>query len=223
MTEYAATWSGGKDSCFACWKAISEGLKVTHLLNFFNEDSGRSASHGLDAKLIALQAQAMGLPIVQQGVTWEAYEAGFKTALKELKLKGVTGLITGDIYLEEHKAWIDRVCGESGVQAVLPLWKMDTSRLLADFIAAGFKSIIVSAKSEVFGQEWLGRELDSKLADELYQLARKTDIDPAGERGEFHTFVFDGPIFKKPIRVTRSNPIFRDNHWFLDILEYGLG
>ena len=85
MAEYAATWSGGKDSCFACWKAISEGLKVTHLLNFLNRDSGRSASHGLDAKLLALQAQAMGLPIVQQGVTRETYEAGFKTALKHIR------------------------------------------------------------------------------------------------------------------------------------------
>ena len=136
MNEYAATWSGGKDSCFACWKAISEGLKVTHLLNFFNGDSGKSASHGLDAKLLSLQAQAIGLPIVQQEVSRETYEAGFKTALGELKLKGVTGLITGDIYVEEHRSWIERVCRESGVQAVLPLWEMDTSQLLADFIAA---------------------------------------------------------------------------------------
>ncbi len=127
-------------------------------------------SHGLDRKLIALQAQAMGLPILQQKVTWETYEAGFKDALEKLKLKGITGLVTGDIYLQEHKDWIDRVCGESGVKAVLPLWEMDTAQLLTDFIEAGFKAIIVSVKAQFLGKEWLGRQVDSKLASELSQL-----------------------------------------------------
>jgi len=219
MTEYAASWSGGKDSCFACWKAISQGLNVSHLLNFINTDSTRAMSHGLDRKLIALQAQAMGLPILQQKVTWETYEAGFKDALGQLKSKGITGLITGDIYLQEHKDWIDRVCGESGVKAVLPLWGMDSARLLADFIEAGFKAIVVSAKAELLGKEWLGRQVDKKLASELEQLA----IDVCGEAGEFHTLVYDGPMFKKPIKIGNAVPITRNSHWILDILEYNLG
>ena len=219
MTEYAASWSGGKDSCFACWKAISQGLEVSHLLNFINTDSTKAMSHGLDRKLIALQAQAMGLPILQQKVTWETYEAGFKKALAELKIKGITGLITGDIYLQEHKDWIDRVCEESGVEAILPLWGMDSAQLLANFINAGFKAIIVSVKAEFLGKEWLGREVDKKLAPELEQLA----IDVCGEAGEFHTFVYNGPMFKKPIKIGKSVPIARDNHWTLDIQEYSLG
>ena len=219
MTEYAASWSGGKDSCFACWKAGSQGLKVSHLLNFINTDSTRAMSHGLDRKLIALQAQAVGLPILQQEVTWETYEAGFKAALDKLRPKGITGLITGDIYLQEHKDWIDKVCGESGVKAVLPLWGMDSAQLLTDFIEAGFKAIMVSVKAEFFGKEWLGREVDSNLISELNQL----NIDVCGEAGEFHTFVYDGPMFKKPIKIGRSVPIARDNHYTLDILEYSLG
>ncbi len=219
MTEYAASWSGGKDSCFACWKAISQGLQVSHLLNCINQDSTKSMSHGLDHKLIALQAQAMGLPMLQQKVTWETYEAGFKNALKKLKLKGITGLVTGDIYLQEHKDWIDRVCGESGVKAVLPLWEMDTAQLLTDFIKAGFKAIVVSVKAELLGKEWLGRQVDNKLASELEQLA----IDVCGEAGEFHTFVYDGPMFKKPIKIGNAVPIARDSHWTLDIREYRLG
>ncbi|MBN2462829.1 MAG: diphthine--ammonia ligase [Dehalococcoidia bacterium] len=219
MTEYAASWSGGKDSCFACWKAISQGLKVSHLLNFINTDSTRAMSHGLDRKLIALQAQAMALPILQQKVTWETYEAGFKEALAKLKLKGITGLITGDIYLQEHKDWIDRVCGESGVKAILPLWKIDTARLLTDFIDAGFKAIVVSVKAKFLGKEWLGRQVDSKLASEFTQM----NIDVCGEAGEFHTFVYDGPLFKKPIKIGKSVPISRDSHWTLDIQEYSLG
>ena len=223
MTKYAASWSGGEDSCFACWRAISRGMKVGYLLNFINKDTTRAMSHGLDHKLIALQAQTMGLPIIQREVTWETYESGFKDALKELKLKGVTGLITGDICLQEHKDWTDRVCGEVGVEAVLPLWNMDTSRLLSDFIDAGFKAIVVSLKTEFFGREWLGRQLDNKLAAELRQLAQKLDIDPCGEAGEFHTFVYDGPIFRKPIRIVNSVPVLRDDRWFLDVLEYSLG
>jgi len=219
MAEYAASWSGGKDSCFAYWKAISQGLKVSHLLNFVNKDSTRAMSHGLDHKLIALQAQAIKLPITQQKVTWATYEAGFKDALEELKLNGVTGLVTGDIHLQDHKDWIDRVCGEVGIEAVLPLWQMDTSQLLTDFIDAGFKAIVVSIKTEIFGKEWLGRPIDSKLTAELDQLK----VDPCGEAGEFHTFVYDGPPFSKPIRIINSTPVLRDNRWFLDILEYSLG
>ena len=223
MTQYAASWSGGKDSCFAYWKAISQGLKVGYLLNFINKDSTRAMSHGLDHKLIALQAQAMELPIIQQRVTWETYEAGFKAALEELKLKDITGLITGDINLQEHKDWIDRVCGEVGVEAVLPLWQMDTSQLLTDFIDAGFKAIVVSVKAEFSGKELLGRQVDSKFVAELGQLAQRLGIDPCGESGEFHTFVYDGPPFKKPIRIGRTVPVARDGRWFLDISEYSLG
>jgi len=223
MTEYAASWSGGKDSCLAYWKTISQGLKVSHLLNFINQDSTKAMSHGLDRKLLALQAQAMGLPILQQKVTWETYEAGFKDALEKLKLEGITGLVTGDIYLQEHKDWIDKVCGESAVRAVLPLWEMDTTQLLTDFIEAGFKAIIVSVKAQLLGKEWLGRQVDSKLASELSQLPGQLNIDVCGEGGEFHTFVYDGPAFKKPIKIGKAVPIARNDHWTLDILEYSLG
>jgi diphthine-ammonia ligase len=223
MIEYAASWSGGKDSCFSYWKAISQGLKVSYLLNFINKDSTRAMSHGLNSKMIALQAQAMGMPILQQKVTWETYEAGFKDALEKLKLKGITGLVTGDIYLQEHKDWIDRVCGESGVKALLPLWGMDSARLLTDFIETGFKAIIVSVKAKFLGKEWLGRQVDNKLAFELSHLANKATIDVCGEGGEFHTFVYDGPLFKKPIKIGKSVPIARDGHWTLDIREYSLG
>jgi uncharacterized protein (TIGR00290 family) len=217
MSEYAATWSGGKDSCFAHWRAISQGLKVSHLLNFVNENSAKSASHGVDSRLIVLQAQAMESPIIQQRVTWKTYEAGFKAALGELKPMGVTGLITGDIYLQEHRDWIERVCREIGVEVLFPLWKMDTDQLLTDFITAGFKSLIVSIRAETLGKEWLGREVNSKLAAELHQLAESQNIDPAGEHGEFHTFVYDGPTFKRPMKIIKGGTVFRDNHWFLDI------
>lgn len=219
MTQYVASWSGGKDSCFAYWKAVSQGLKVSHLLNFIHADSTKAMSHGLDSQLIALQARAMGLPILQQKVTWETYEAGFKEALEKLKLKGISGLVTGDICLQEHKDWIDRVCGAVDAKALLPLWGMDSAVLLNDFIEAGFKAVIVSVKAKFLDKEWLGKQVDKKLASELRQLG----VDVCGEAGEFHTFVYNGPSFKKPVKIGRTAVITRDDHWTLDIKEYRLG
>ena len=220
--EYAASWSGGKDSCFAYWKAISGGLKVSYLLNFINEDSTRAMSHGLDNNLIALQAKAMELPILQQKVTWETYEAGFKDALVKLKLKGIAGLVTGDIHLQEHKDWIDRVCEDVDIKALLPLWGMDSVQLLTDFIEAGFKAIMVSVKAQFFGKDWLGRQIDSKLSSELSQLAASKNIDVCGEAGEFHSFVYEGPIFNKRIDITKTDKVLINGYWFLDIRRYKL-
>jgi diphthine-ammonia ligase len=219
VTVYAASWSGGKDSCLAYWKAVSQGLKVSYLLNFISADSERAMSHGLDGKLISLQAEAIGSPIIQQRVTWETYEAGFKNALERLKLQSINGLVTGDIYLQEHKDWIERCCGEVGFSSISPLWETDGERLLNDFIEAGFKAIVISVKAKILGQEWLGRQVDKKLVHELSQLG----IDICGEAGEFHTFVYDGPTFKKPIKIEGTAVITRDDHLTLDIQEYGLG
>lgn len=223
MDEYVVSWSGGKDSCFALWKAKSQGLKIAHLLNFVNEDSTRAMSHGLAPELITLQAQTMGLPLLQKKVTWDTYEAGFKSAVSELKLKGITGVVAGDIYLQEHKDWVDRVCGEVDVKAILPLWQMNTAQLLTDFIEAGFKAIIVSVNAEFFGKEWLGRQLDGELAAELNHVAQKLNIDPCGEAGEFHTFAYDGPVFNRAIKTGMAVSVYREGRWFLDIKEYNLG
>jgi uncharacterized protein (TIGR00290 family) len=222
MIEYAASWSGGKDSCFAHWKAISQGLKVGHLLNVVNQDSTVSMSHGIAPDLIALQARAMGMPIFQQKVTPDAYEAGFKDALSQLKLQGVTGLVTGDIYFQPHKDWIDRVCGDVGIRAVLPLWEINTARVLTEFIDAGFKAIVVCAQAKYFGKEWMGREVDNTFTAELHQLAEELNIDLCGEAGEYHTFVYDGPTFNKSVKIGRMTPVARDDHWFLDIREYSI-
>jgi diphthine-ammonia ligase len=223
MAKYAASWSGGKDSCFALWKARQKGLEVSYLLNITETTSKRSMSHGLNRELIALQATALGIPMLQRKATWETYEAKFKLALGQLKLKGISGLITGDIYLQEHKDWVDRVCAEADIEAVLPLWRMDTSQLLPDFIKAEFKAIIVGVKAEFFDATWLGRQINHELANDLQKLAAKVNIDTCGEHGEFHTFVYDGPLFHRPIHIERTETVARHGYLFLDIKEYTLG
>lgn len=220
MAKYVVSWSGGKDSCLAYWKAVCQGLEVAYLLNLVNKDSGKSMSHGLDPKLIALQAQAVGLPIIYRAVTWESYETEFKAALRELKPEGITGLVAGDVNLHGAGGWMDRICGEVDVEPVLPLWGMDGWEMLNGFIDAGFRAIVISVKTDFFGKEWLGQSVDKNL---LSRLKWKPDIDPLGESGEYHTFVTGGPAFKREIKIEQTARVLRDARWSLDILRYSLG
>ena len=179
----------------------------------------RSMSHGLDPRLIATQAQALEIPILQQETTWETYEEESKRAVAELKKNGVGGVVFGDIDIEGHKEWVERVCGELGVTPILPLWGEEPQKLLNDFVDAGFEAIVVSAKAEFFGQEWLGRRVDRGFVQELLKL---DSVHPCGEQGEYHTFVLDGPIFKKRIDIIESSKLLREGYWFLDISRYEL-
>jgi diphthine-ammonia ligase len=216
--SYISSWSGGKDSCFACYQAIREGYNVSHLLNFISKDYKRVSFHGTEARLIQLQAEAIDIPLLQKETTWNGYEQEFKDAVKSLIPNGVKGIVFGDIYLQEHKDWVERVCRELGIEAIEPLWGQDTERVLLDFIGAGFEATIVSAKSELFDSEWIGRKVDREFLSYL----KDNNIDLCGENGEYHTFVTDGPMFKKEIKIAKSQPIMRDNHRFLDTLEYSL-
>jgi len=217
-----ASWSGGKDSCFACYKAMLDGFEVAHLLNFVSKDE-RCMSHGLDSKLMVAQSQAIGIPIIQREVTWDTYEDGFKAAIMELKRMGVEGAVFGDIDIQGHKDWVDRVCGEVGITPIEPLWGLNPEKILTDFINVGFEAIVVNVKADLFGEEWLGWRVDHKFLDDLQRLQGKYDIHACGERGEYHTFVTDGPIFKKRIRVLDSKRVFAEGYWrfwLLDILRY---
>jgi len=216
--SYISSWSGGKDSCFACYQAIREGYNVSHLLNFISKQYKRVSFHGTEAKLIQLQAEAIDIPLLQKETTRNGYEQEFKDAVRSLIPDGVTGMVFGDIYLQEHKDWVERVCQELGIEAIEPLWGQDPERVLLDFIDAGFEATIVSAKSELFDDKWMGRKLDREFLSHL----KDNNIDLCGENGEYHTFVTDGPMFNKKIKITKSQPITRDGYWFLDTLEYSL-
>jgi len=216
--SYISSWSGGKDSCFACYKVICEGYNVSHLLNFISKEYKRVSFHGTEAKLIQLQAEAIGIPLLQKETTWNGYEQEFKDAVKSLIPNGVTGMVFGDIYLQEHKDWAERVCRELGIEAIEPLWGQDPERVLLEFIDAGFEATVVSAKTDLFDDKWMGQKLDGEFLSHL----KDNNIDLCGENGEYHTFVTDGPMFQKKIKITKSQPITRDGYWFLDTLEYSL-
>ena len=222
MSRIVASWSGGKDSCFACYKAMLDGFEVSHLLNFISMEQ-RCMSHGLDSKLIVAQSQATGIPLIQRQITWDTYEEGFKAAMIELKQMGVEGAVFGDIDIQEHKDWVNRVCNEMGIIAMEPLLGLNPLQILNDFIDEGFEAIVVNVKADLFGEEWLGRKIDRTFLKDLQKLRSEHDFHLCGESGEYHTLVTDGPIFKGRIKILDSRRVLREGHWkfwLLDILRY---
>ena len=217
MSRVVASWSGGKESCFACYKAILEGFEVSHLLNFISEDR-RCMSHGIDSKLMIAQSQAIEIPIVQRKVTWDTYEQEFKTVIRELKRIGVGGAVFGDIDIQEHKDWVDRVCKELNIKPVMPLWGRDPEQILTDFIDEGFEAIVVMVKADLLGEEWLGRRVDESFVSDLLKLKNKVHL--CGELGEYHTYVTNGPFFKRRIKILDSSRMLKNGYRNLDISKH---
>jgi uncharacterized protein (TIGR00290 family) len=200
---------------------MRDGYDIKYLLNFISRDSKRGCFHGVESKLLKLQAERVGVPLIQKEVTadMKKYEEEFKEAVSELKTEELKNMVFGDIYLLDMVNWVERVCGDLGVRPIEPLWQKDPMEIVKEFTSFGFKTIIVSCQAEKMGKEYLGRFVDLNLAEEL----KKKGVCPCGENGEFHTLVVDGPIFKKPIRILEAEPILKEGfwkHWFLDIKKY---
>lgn len=208
-------WSGGKDSCFACYKAIVEGHQVVSLFNFIEKNGKTSLSHGLSPEIIAKQARSIGIPLLTKAMPKETYRQDFKKLILEWKEKeNIQGIVFGDIYLQEHKDWIDRVCEESNVEAIFPIWMIDTKELVEKIIDSGFKAIVVSARADIEeSKKWLGSIIDKDFIQGLAPV-----IDPCAENGEFHTFVFDGPLFKQPVTFSLGKRILKEECWFLELI-----
>ena len=216
--SYISSWSGGKDSCLAAYLALGQGYKISHLVNFISQEFKRVSFHGIEARMIQLQSQAIGIPLLQKKTTREGYEQEFKEAVRSLLPRGIEGMVFGDIYLDEHKEWVERVCGELGITAIEPLWNKDTEEVFTSFIDAGFEAVIVSAQAELIDRGWVGRRLDRRFLSYL----KAGNIDLCGENGEYHTLVINGPLFKRRIEIAESITINRDNRWLLDTVKYRL-
>ena len=144
LVSYIVSWSGGKDGCFACYEAMRQGYKVSRLVNFSFKESQRVSFHGTEAKLIQLQSRAIGIPLLQKETTWDGYEREFKEAVRSLIPGGVKGMVFGDIYLQEHKDWVERVCEELGIEAIEPLWGRNPDEVLSGFIDSGFEAMTLN-------------------------------------------------------------------------------
>lgn len=209
------SWSGGKETALACYKVMQgKHIEVVHLLNMVSEDGKHSRSHGVSSGMLRMQAEAIGIPIVQRRTAWKTYEVDFKKAISDFKKESVQAGVFGDIDLQEHRDWVERICKDMDIISMLPLWKKKREELLKEFIQMGFKAIIISVRADLLGKEWLGRHINEDFAENLQ---KKSDIDLCGEKGEYHTFVYDGPIFKKPIEFVAGKKILKNKHWFLDL------
>ena len=222
MNQVFTSWSGGKDSCLACYRAINSGLKVRYLLNMVTEDGGRSRTHGLSAKLLQVQSQAIGIPLAQRRATWDSYEAEFKSMLRAFKQEEIDGGVFGDIDLEEHREWIERVCGEVDITPHSPLWGESQDKIMRDFTGLGFEAIVVATKADLLGEEWLGRRIDLDFLRRLDELRETRNITPCGEAGDYHSLVINGPLFRQRLEILETSKVLRDEHWFLEILKYDL-
>lgn len=205
-----SSWSGGKESALALYRAKEQGYTPSYLLNFISEDGQRSRSHGLAAEAIRVQAQAMGVPIVQVGTSWEQYEANFRRSVRDIRGRGVEVGIFGDIDLEEHREWVERVCGEEEIWPVLPLWGADQATLVREFLELGFRAKVVATRLDA---ELLGSDVDEAFLPKL----ERYGCHPCGESGEYHTFVTAGPLFRARLTVAEERIYTRDGVHFLDL------
>lgn len=189
------SWSGGKDSCYALMQAIDAGIKPAVLLNVMNETGRRSRSHGLPASILKAQATQAGIPLLTVSSSWSDYENNFVRSLQELKQEyQLTHAVFGDIDLQAHRDWEEKVCDRAGLIPVLPLWLRPRKQLALEMLQAGIQTLIVSC-NEVMGQRFLGRYLTSELLDELESLG----VDPCGKMVNF--------IHWSPIAL------YSKNHW----------
>ncbi len=212
--NFLCSWSGGKDSCYAFYKAIQQGNKPLVLLNVMNEFGDRSRSHGIPKNVLEAQAAALDLPIHFFSSTWTDYEEKYIKSLKQLvKDYPITHSIFGDIDIESHRVWEEKVSKTANLEAILPLWQGDRKQLVLDMIEAGLEAMIVSC-NQVLGPEFLGRVIDEDILAEFEALG----VDACGENGEFHTLVVNAPFFKNRIEVDIEGIATSSNYNFANLI-----
>lgn len=224
------SWSGGKDSAFALWKLMNDPrFEISRLHTTFGEKSRRVAMHGIHESLVEKQAESIGLPLDKiyypASGNNEEYEKAINAYLDTLKTEGIATIAYGDIYLEDLKAYREQQLFKRDFTAIFPLWKKETAQTAREFIAAGFQTLICAADADLIEEKWVGKTFN---LDFLKNLPDK--IDPCGENGEFHTFCYEGPIFKDSISlilkeiVSKSYKFNNENgieikkkYWFQEI------
>ena len=234
-SQVFVSWSGGKDCCLACYRAMKSGLDVRYLASIITKRTGRLWPHLLTPETLEMQAKAMGIPLVQWWTNVADYNTEYKKMLLDFKEKGITGGVFGDVNVgngqgSEHKQWIESVCRPVGITPHLPLWDEGRESLLKELIDAGFEIIIIAADDKLLGKSWLGQKMDAGM---LSEFKVRHQLSPTGDVGYYHTLVVDGPIFKKRLQILKTAAVYaprairaglkHDGVWYLDILECGLG
>lgn len=215
----ALSWSGGKDSCLALDTLVKDGYKVVCLMTTAPEETGRTFAHGEKLELVKAQAASLNIPIEFVNCTLEHYTDRFIETLLELKEKyDLNGIAYGDLYLDEHREWGEQVAAKAAVEAIYPLWMMahEAKAKLQTFVQSGFKAVVIRVRKEKLDDTWLGRQLDEAFLRDI----SNENVCPMGEAGEYHTFVYDGPLFKKRIELSFGEIEEAEHSKRLEIAEF---
>ena len=234
MLSAVFCWSGGKDSALCLYKVLQQKeFEVKYLLTTVNEQHKRISMHGVREELLNAQAKSLGISLVKiyvsEGTNAE-YEKKMEETLLKFKSEGIKHVIFGDIFLEDLRKYREINLAKAGMKGIFPLWGQDTCKLLAEFLALKFKTVICCTNDAYLGEEWAGRVIDEKFLSEL-----PANVDACGENGEYHTFCFDGPIFRTSMNITVGEKIYKpleiktkdDKHppsqtngfWFCELLK----
>ncbi len=218
MEKALFSWSSGKDSALALYEIQrSRRYQVASLLTTVTEDYDRVSMHGVTRVLVEQQAESLGLPLhkvfIPRECSDEEYQTIMGATLRKFKEEGISNAIFGDIFLEWVKEYREKNLSQLGITPIFPIWGRDTAELAQSFIDLGFKAVITCVDTRVLSQKFLGRVID---ADFLAQLPPK--VDPSGENGEFHSFVFDGPIFKNSIDYKLGEQVSKNSYRFCDLV-----
>ena len=225
MKKAIFNWSGGKDSAMALYQVQKNNeFDIQYLMTSVNTNSKRISMHGVRNELLEAQALSLGLPLkklfLPESSEMDVYEQYLFEIMKQFKDEGIDYSIFGDIFLEDLKAYREKQLQKVAMHAVFPLWKKDTAFLIEQFIDLGFKTIVTAVDESKLSKEFAGRIIDTDFIKDL-----PSNVDPCGENGEFHTFVFDGPILKRPIKFDLGEIIHKTyshdkeyGFWFCDLI-----
>ncbi len=209
----ALFWSGGKDSLLALDRARAAGLNICRLVNIYEGSSGRVRFHGVRKELLAAQAKALGLELLQRKTCPETFEQAFLGLLEELKQLGMEGIVFGNIHLADIRAWYEERTTSRGFRHIEPLWDSSPSALIREFVGRGHQARVVSVYLTCGRPEWLGRDFSE---DFIAELENCENVDVCGERGEYHSFAFGGPLFQTPLELQGASRLEMENHLILD-------
>lgn len=212
-------WSGGKDAALSLHELRKSGqYEVTALLTTITQDYDRVCMHGVRSVLLEQQAESIGVPaetmFISKNASNEEYESGMRQILEKYKAKGVCGVVFGDIFLEDLRKYREEKLSQIGMKGLFPIWKRDTAELACAFIDLGFEAVVTCADSNLLDSTLVGRPFDDQFLSMLPYA-----VDPCGENGEFHSFVFDGPVFEQQIPHTTGEVVLRENgFYYCDLL-----
>jgi uncharacterized protein (TIGR00290 family) len=220
MESVLVSWSGGKDSAFALYEILKNNeYHVSALLTTLTEDYDRISMHGVRRSLLERQVASLGFTLekvfISKNSSNEEYEANMGQVLARYKNAGVTKVVFGDIFLEDLRKYREDKLASMAMKGIFPIWKRDTQELVRSFIALGFKAITTCVDTKTLGNQFVGRLIDEQFLSEL-----PPTVDSCGENGEYHSFVYDGPIFKESVSFTPGEIVLRENRfYYCDLIQ----